>query len=298
MTSAHLQQWIQHPETLNRDTLYELRTLVARYPYFQSLRLLYLKNLYLLHDINFGAELRTAVLYVADRRILFYLIEGDRYALKSRKPSLSSPKEMDEEPSVDRTLTLIDAFLSTVPEENSSNMELDYAVDYTAYLMQDDTETEPSETSKENITETPKLRGHELIDGFILKSETANVPLLEVKPLSVESVEESVVEEEIPADSVELSEPVSETSEVQRELSEVQHETPEEDDETPVTPSAEELDDSCFTETLAKIYIKQHRYDKALEIIKKLSLNYPKKNAYFADQIRFLEKLIINAKSK
>ena len=46
MTSAYLQQWIQHPEMLNKDTLYELRTLVARYPYFQSLRLLYLKNLY------------------------------------------------------------------------------------------------------------------------------------------------------------------------------------------------------------------------------------------------------------
>jgi hypothetical protein len=27
-------------------------------------------------------------------------------------------------------------------------------------------------------------------------------------------------------------------------------------------------------------------------------LNYPKKNAYFADQIRFLEKLIINEKQK
>ena len=57
-------------------------------------------------------------------------------------------------------------------------------------------------------------------------------------------------------------------------------------------------DESYFTETLAKIYVKQQRYSKALEIIKKLSLNYPKKNAYFADQIRFLEKLIINAKSK
>ena len=55
---------------------------------------------------------------------------------------------------------------------------------------------------------------------------------------------------------------------------------------------------AVLQKTLAKIYIKQHRYDKALEIIKKLSLNYPKKNAYFADQIRFLEKLIINAKSK
>ena len=82
MTPVHLQQWIQHPEALNRDTLYELRTLVARYPYFQSLRLLYLKNLYVLHDINFGAELRKAVLYVSDRRVLFYLIEGDRYALQ------------------------------------------------------------------------------------------------------------------------------------------------------------------------------------------------------------------------
>ena len=54
-------------------------------------------------------------------------------------------------------------------------------------------------------------------------------------------------------------------------------------------------DEGYFTETLAKIYIKQGRYSKALEIIKRLNLNYPKKNAYFADQIRFLEKLIINA---
>ena len=56
------------------------------------------------------------------------------------------------------------------------------------------------------------------------------------------------------------------------------------------------LEDSCLTETLARIYIKQKRYDKALQIIKNLSLKYPEKNVYFADQIRFLEKLIINTK--
>ena len=112
MTPTHLQQWIQHPETLNRDTLYELRTLVARYPYFQSLRLLYLKNLYLLHDINFGAELRKAVLYVADRRVLFYFIEGDRYTLKSRKVSSLFSGDLEKEPSVDRTLSLISGYCS------------------------------------------------------------------------------------------------------------------------------------------------------------------------------------------
>ena len=37
---------------------------------------------------------------------------------------------------------------------------------------------------------------------------------------------------------------------------------------------------------------------KELAKSKKLNLKYPKKNAYFADQIRFLEKLIINTKSK
>ena len=57
------------------------------------------------------------------------------------------------------------------------------------------------------------------------------------------------------------------------------------------------LENSYFTETLANIYIKQKRYDKALEIIKRLSLKYPKKNIYFADQLEFLEKLIINVKN-
>ncbi|MDR1739115.1 MAG: tetratricopeptide repeat protein [Candidatus Symbiothrix sp.] len=51
-----------------------------------------------------------------------------------------------------------------------------------------------------------------------------------------------------------------------------------------------------LSETLAKIYIKQRKYDKALEIIRQLNLLYPKKNRYFADQIRFLEKLIIHTK--
>ncbi|MBR2378866.1 MAG: hypothetical protein IKA91_05470 [Bacteroidaceae bacterium] len=58
-----------------------------------------------------------------------------------------------------------------------------------------------------------------------------------------------------------------------------------------------EGNDTLFSESLAKIYIQQRRYAKALEIIRKLNLNNPEKNIYFADQIRFLEKLIINVKN-
>ncbi len=50
--------------------------------------------------------------------------------------------------------------------------------------------------------------------------------------------------------------------------------------------------EELFTETLAKIYIKQGRYDKALKMMRALSLNYPEKSRYFAHQIRFLERLL------
>ena len=62
-----------------------------------------------------------------------------------------------------------------------------------------------------------------------------------------------------------------------------------------VAPSSEEpAPEELLSETLSKIYIQQQHYDKALRIIRSLSLNYPEKNRFFADQIRFLERLIAN----
>ena len=68
----------------------------------------------------------------------------------------------------------------------------------------------------------------------------------------------------------------------------------EKDEKIPV-PDLEQADENdFFSETLAKIYIKQRKYDKALEIIHKIVLFYPEKSSYFADQIQMLEDLIIN----
>lgn len=53
---------------------------------------------------------------------------------------------------------------------------------------------------------------------------------------------------------------------------------------------------SLLSESLAKIYIKTHKYERAYEILSRLSLEFPEKSAYFADQLRFLKKLIVNEK--
>ena len=58
------------------------------------------------------------------------------------------------------------------------------------------------------------------------------------------------------------------------------------------------VDETMFSESLAKLYIKRHKYAQALEIIKNISLKYPEKSIYFADQIRFLKKLVLIETSK
>jgi hypothetical protein len=51
-----------------------------------------------------------------------------------------------------------------------------------------------------------------------------------------------------------------------------------------------------LSECNAKKLIREHKYMEAIEILKLLNLNNPKKSVYFADQIRFLEKVIVNSK--
>lgn len=50
-------------------------------------------------------------------------------------------------------------------------------------------------------------------------------------------------------------------------------------------------DDEMITETLAKLYFQQNKYEKALEAYKKLSLKFPEKSIYFASQIKEIEEL-------
>ena len=51
------------------------------------------------------------------------------------------------------------------------------------------------------------------------------------------------------------------------------------------------VSDNLVTETLAKIYVNQEKYNKALRAYKILSLKYPKKSSFFADQIEKIKKL-------
>ena len=255
---------IEHPERMDRDTLYELRSMLALYPYFQTARLLMLQNLYLLHDPSFDQELRRAAIYITDRKVLFQMIEAAHYMVKAvpsseaQHPASSAQRQTPEERD-SRTISLIDDFLDSLPKEEGEETSqkkgkrkptpADAAVDYVAYLLESE-----SDEDREKAAEVPQLIGHSLIDSFI-NNDKGKIVLNETPTLK-----------------------------------------PELDDTTPDTQNG--VQQGYFTETFARIYIKQGNYSKALEIIQQLSLDNPKKNVYFADQIRFLQKLIINNNKK
>ena len=46
-----------------------------------------------------------------------------------------------------------------------------------------------------------------------------------------------------------------------------------------------------MTETLAKVYLEQKNYKKAIQAYRILSLKYPEKNSFFADRISDLEQI-------
>ena len=242
---------IEHPETMSRETLYDLRSFLAIYPYYQPARLLMLKNLYILHDSAFDEELRRSAIYLTDKKILFELVETVHYCLKKESKQENDQKEAIQDNN--RTISLIDTFLESIPEEEKKEPQrkptpADAAVDYVSYLLEIESEEEKNKKEGESI-----MKGQSLIDKFINK-EPGRIQLK---------------------------------------------------DEPEYTPQLEGNDESkplseegYLTETLAKIYIKQGQYERAIEIIKRLYLNYPKKNVYFADQLRFLEKLILNNKNK
>lgn len=252
-----LTELINHPERMDRETLYELRSMVALYPYFQTARLLMLLNLYLLHDATFDEELRNAAIYITDRKVIFNLIESAHYKLQPLEDTVAQESLGVDDGTHSRTISLIDNFLDSMPKEEEAEGErpkrkptaADAAVDYVAYLL------ESEEEEKNAAVDIPQLRGQSLIDTF-LEDNKGKITLSEDPLFTFQSDEHNV--------------PVDE----------------------------EDSEENFFTEALARIYIKQGRYGKALDIITRLSEQQPQENPYFEDQKRFLKKLIINNNNK
>jgi hypothetical protein len=262
--AENIMKWINDPSLLNAETLGQLKQALDESPYCQPVRFLYLKNLYLLRHPDFFTELQHSSVFISDRRHLFYYLAIKEELWNDVFEFYSRQKQQKNESASADTFAMIDSFLQDFapnllqPTNNQPTQKAArMAIATQDYASLLVNEKSPVESKIEEVKEEPKLKHYELIDEFINYVSSGD----SIRgALSLSKDEPDPEEAPIP-DVVDILE-----------------------------------DDDLLTESLARIYIKQKRYYKAIEIIRKLSLKYPEKSVYFADQIRFLEKLIYNVK--
>ncbi len=173
------------------------------------------------------------------------------------------------------TEDVIDTFLATYghssPKEDALLERLIFnpPTDYSAILADGDSDSLPAAPDAADNSQDA------LINAFILKNSTCDI---------IKNSAQDTPADASPDTTASSVETVSSATPAPSCIP-----TPS-DHPTPVTESNA---DTSLSESLAKIYIRRRRYDKAFEIIHNLSLKNPKKSVYFADQLRFLRKLML-----
>ncbi|HVN56833.1 MAG TPA: hypothetical protein VMT63_00915 [Bacteroidales bacterium] len=307
------------PSIVDKKITGEVRELVELFPWFHSAHLLLLKGLHNTGDVSFESQLRQSAVHIADREVLYYILNKQVAVIPAdNEGHNSSPEVNAETPPV----------LATAADmPDNSQVVIEEARNSTALI---------SELEKETILKSPepyvKNESPVSTDQFFIVTneseldESASVML--VIDDGDKRIEETVtfMDPSIPLpDSGELLEleeslidlggetknesvvveQVETTKKSRRELQsrlidnfislnpriEPQRERidkPIEDISNPYTEEHGEL----VTETLARIYINQGYYSRAIDIYEKLSLKYPEKSSYFATQIEKIKELI------
>jgi len=191
-----IKELIENPDKLNKETLPQLKELTEKYPFFQVARILYVRNLFLQHSPQFGAELRKASAFVPDRSTLFAFTEGEHYQIESAGVAVPEAKA---ENSNDRTILLIEDFLKQSKTSTQKPSIADLTNDYASFLMKSEENDEDDVASNIDDSNSPQLKGAHLIDSFI--NETKGKQRVQMKNIldenEFESPEISYEEEEI-----------------------------------------------------------------------------------------------------
>ncbi len=258
-----------HPELLDDRTLPLLENILEEYPYFQTARLLHVKNLSNQGSIRYDKELKKTAVWTTDRSKLFYLL--DKRVLL---PVTDSEKRVEEssltistdESDIDfSALTLVTEFFEPtsfsdlIPEEENDELNqlimtgssqtatfFDVGDQINLEEFKNSFKKKKTEPITSNGNEDTSTRRSKLIDTFIVDQPRI-----------------------VPRSDKEIDSPIPEIK-------------------------VKEENQELITDTLAQIYIKQGFYEKAIHAYEKLSLKYPEKNSYFADQIRKIKQIINN----
>jgi hypothetical protein len=297
---------IEDTVPVNRQMIGEVYELIDIFPYFQSAHMLLLKGLQNSADVKFENQLRNSAIHVADREVLYYLLKT-----KTSPEVEQGESKQDNASSVD----LVYNTQQTVIESAKNSEHLISEIE------------KNSGETKSNEQQDNQAPGHPiLISTESDNEESAGVMLLmdeETSPYEDKvfymdpgfSVPDhsDLLELDLDENKTNISDKVDinqEQLDYEEKNSKKQLQTRLIDKFIIANPRIEPLKEKTnlpvediskafveeeggfVTETLARIYINQGYYSKAIDIYEKLSLKFPEKNSYFASQIEKVKEYI------
>jgi hypothetical protein len=295
---------------VSREVIGELYELIGVFPYFQSAHILLLKGLHDNSDVKFESQLRNSAIHVADREILYYIL-NPRSSDEIIADAPAGENTVHEDVADDRVQTVIEEAVNSnqlideieglenrpVPhDESRSQPKWGHSVLVSAEAEYDETsEVIQIDESNDNTADDqpfysdPGIYTSDNSDGlleFETGSDDQETVGEEGQREEASSTDEKVVSKQLQSELIEKFIIANPRIEPSRE----KVAGPLEDISKPVP-----VEEGGFvTETLARIYIGQGYYSKAIDIYEKLSLKFPEKSSYFATQIEKVKEYLKN----
>ncbi len=285
---------LQHPESITSEQTDAIKKTVNNYPYFQAARALHLKGLKNKESFKYNNALKVTAAYTTDRSVLFDYITSEQFnqneisqLIKQNSQYIKDITVNDvDDISVDKRVTIDKDFEQQV-EDTEGVLDPDLFQEKTPIITDSATMKTPSiiTIDVDNITPESKLEiGKPLeFDKTDTHSFAEWLKITSFEPIK-RSEDQGDQNDIAPLDKkmTLIDKFINENPKIKPTLN-----TPKPkliDDENSV-------EDNLMTETLARIYLEQKNYEKAIQSYKILSLKYPEKSSFFADQIKAIKEL-------
>jgi hypothetical protein len=310
MNRSDFLNMIDNSVPVSRQMIGEVYELIDIFPYFQSAHLLLLKGLYYNEDVKFENQLRNSAIHIGDREVLYWLLKGGNIP-DTQRPELNQGVDLKQNIISDTHQTVIES------AKNSDLLIDDIEKDSVEGRINENTEaisqsnvhsvmiaTEPDNIEPAGVLFLPDEENSVSDEKvFFMDPGFAMPEQADLLELDLDRDEDtfSISPEEETRPEVKDPEEKNRIKLKQSELIEkfiiANPRIEPQKDKSYVTnidiskPFVEE-GGGLVTETLAKIYISQGYYSKAMDIYEKLSLKFPEKSSYFASQIEKVKESI------
>ena len=251
---------LNKPEAINERYADTLDNVLLAFPYFQSARVLKLKHLYNQDSFNYNYALKVSAAYTTDRSILFDFITSDSFISVQKGLYEKKLEELMNMSVVGSEEVIVEAKFSNIdPLEQSILTSIKEATTTEEQKVQEKLAIgkplEFSKSEKHSFQEWLQLSRLKPI----IREESTTV-INEEKKKKLDLIDKFI--ENNPKIS-----PIAKDATV------------------PVIEAVSDDTSYLMTETLARVYLEQKKYSKAIQAYEILILKYPEKSSFFADRI-------------